>query len=224
MTSGEEPRLEERGAAAQRLVAAPVCQANHRLDGDREPSLGGPSSRSSCDAPGDDSLGGAPGEAARIGHEMWDVLGGSTLMTWPDQRVIAGGRSDKMSLSGAPQNCLSSRRTSYHGIPASKRTVALPRSGCRGARAAHSANAERPVSWHLSKLSILACVMLPGAAGGLLVCLGLPRICALPPRPRGGNENYPSPKWMAIVRACVYGSLWCRREDSNLHALTGTTP
>jgi hypothetical protein len=33
----------------------PVCRANHRLDGRREPSLGACSSESPCDAPGDDS-------------------------------------------------------------------------------------------------------------------------------------------------------------------------
>ena len=41
-------------AAAQRLVAAPVCRPNYRLDGDRESSLSGRSSRSLCDALGDD--------------------------------------------------------------------------------------------------------------------------------------------------------------------------
>ena len=46
-----------------------------------------------------------------------------------DQREVASSESDKMSLSAAHHNCLGSRRTSYHGIPASKRTVASARSG-----------------------------------------------------------------------------------------------
>jgi len=46
-----------------------------------------------------------------------------------DQRAGAIGKSDKMSLSAPPHYSLSSGRTTYHGIPASKRTVASPRSG-----------------------------------------------------------------------------------------------
>ena len=44
-----------------------------------------------------------------------------------DQRAMAGVESDKMSLSAAPHYSLSSGRTTYHRIPASKRTVASPR-------------------------------------------------------------------------------------------------
>jgi hypothetical protein len=49
--------------------------------------------------------------------------GNSTLVTGLDQRVRASVKADKMSLSDARPYCLSSRRTSYHGIPAPKRNV-----------------------------------------------------------------------------------------------------
>jgi hypothetical protein len=49
--------------------------------------------------------------------------GNSTLVTGLDQRVRARGQSDRMSLSAAHPHSLTSRRTTYHGIPAPKRNV-----------------------------------------------------------------------------------------------------
>jgi hypothetical protein len=49
--------------------------------------------------------------------------GNSTLVTGLDQRVGASVRADKMSLSTAHPHSLTSRRTTYHGIPTPKRNV-----------------------------------------------------------------------------------------------------
>ena len=54
--------------------------------------------------------------------------GDSSLAKGLDQRVKASSESGKLSLSPAPHNCLTSRRTTYHGIPPPKRNV-TPRGG-----------------------------------------------------------------------------------------------
>jgi hypothetical protein len=71
-------------------------------------------------------------------------------VTGLDQRVQASRESDKLSLSAEPHYCLSSRRTTYHGIPAPQRNLTPLGHAALLTRRSRSIAAQRLAHWTIS--------------------------------------------------------------------------